>query len=159
MPVSPSYRAYVLEQLSGLGLVAPRSMFGGLGLYHDGLFFGLVDDDTLYLKVDKTTRPDYEGRAWGRSDRRATRGLQWDISRYQAKFWTIGWHCGNGRGRRSRSPAERQQRAGNGRSHVGEILVTPCPSQPRCGSGAPRHREATLRGTDLSTVFCTLCTA
>jgi DNA transformation protein and related proteins len=65
MPVSPSYRAYVLEQLSGLGLVAPRSMFGGLGLYHDGLFFGLVDHDTLYLKVDKTTRPDYERAGMG----------------------------------------------------------------------------------------------
>ena len=65
MPVSPSYRAYVLEQLSGLGTVAARAMFGGLGLYHDGLFFGLVDDDTLYFKVDDTTRPAYEAAGSG----------------------------------------------------------------------------------------------
>ena len=60
MAVSPSYRTYVLEQLSGLGTVTAKAMFGGLGLYHDGLFFGLVDDDTLYLKVDDATRGDYE---------------------------------------------------------------------------------------------------
>ena len=60
MPVSQTYRTYVLEQLAGLGAVSARAMFGGLGLYHDGLFFGLVDDDTLYLKVDDTTRSDYE---------------------------------------------------------------------------------------------------
>jgi DNA transformation protein len=65
MPVSHSYRTYVLEQLASLGGVTARSMFGGLGLYHDGLFFGLVDDDTLYLKVDDTTRGDYEAAGMG----------------------------------------------------------------------------------------------
>lgn len=27
-------------------------MFGGVGLYADGLFFALIDDETLYFKVD-----------------------------------------------------------------------------------------------------------
>ncbi len=27
-------------------------MFGGYGIYHDGLMFALVDEDTLYLKAD-----------------------------------------------------------------------------------------------------------
>jgi DNA transformation protein len=35
-------------------------MFGGLGLYSAGRFFGIVWDDTLYLKVDDETRPQYE---------------------------------------------------------------------------------------------------
>lgn len=35
-------------------------MFGGLELYCDGLFFGLIDGDTPYLKVDDETRPDFE---------------------------------------------------------------------------------------------------
>ena len=65
MSVSPSYRTYVLEQLSLLGPVSARAMFGGLGLYHDSLFFGLVDDDTLYLKVDDTTRAGYEAAGMG----------------------------------------------------------------------------------------------
>jgi DNA transformation protein len=65
MPVSPTYRAYVLEQLSTLGAVTARAMFGGLGLYHDGHFFGLVDDDTLYFKVDQSSRPAYERHGMG----------------------------------------------------------------------------------------------
>ena len=35
-------------------------MFGGVGLYCDGVFFGLIALDVLYLKVDATTRSDYE---------------------------------------------------------------------------------------------------
>ncbi|MCL7945460.1 TfoX/Sxy family protein [Marinobacter sp. ATCH36] len=35
------------------GPVSVRRMFGGYGVYHDGLMFGLVADDMLYLKVDK----------------------------------------------------------------------------------------------------------
>ena len=40
-------------------------MFGGAGLYHDGLFFGLIDDDALYLKVDDSNRIDFEARGKG----------------------------------------------------------------------------------------------
>ncbi len=35
------------------GPVSVRRMFGGYGVYHDGLMFGLVADDVLYLKVDE----------------------------------------------------------------------------------------------------------
>jgi DNA transformation protein len=60
MPVSSGYKAFALEQLAVVGTVTARPMFGGVGLYHDGLFFGLLDDDTTFLKVDDETRPDYE---------------------------------------------------------------------------------------------------
>jgi DNA transformation protein len=60
MPVTPSYKAFVLEQLAVAGPVRARSMFGGVGLYCQGLFFALINDDTLYLKVDDTTRPEFE---------------------------------------------------------------------------------------------------
>lgn len=60
MAVSPEYRAWVLELLGRVGTVTGRSMFGGFGLYLDGLFFALVDDDTLYFKVDDATRPEFE---------------------------------------------------------------------------------------------------
>ena len=60
MSVSPSYQTFVLEQLSAAGAVTARSMFGGVGLYCQGLFFALIDDDTLYLKVDDATRADFE---------------------------------------------------------------------------------------------------
>lgn len=34
------------------GPIEARRMFGGYGVYHDGLMFGLVSDETLYLKAD-----------------------------------------------------------------------------------------------------------
>jgi DNA transformation protein len=62
MPVTPAYRDYVLEQLARTGRVTSRRMFGALGLYCDDRFFGIIDDDTLYLKVGDETRPEYEAR-------------------------------------------------------------------------------------------------
>ena len=58
--VSDGFRSFVLDQLEPLGSVLPKSMFGGVGLYCDGVFFGLIALDVLYLKVDDTNRPDYE---------------------------------------------------------------------------------------------------
>jgi len=62
MPVSPNFIAYVLEQLAGLGALRSRRMFGGIGLYCDDLFFGLIDDDILYFKVDDSNREMYVSR-------------------------------------------------------------------------------------------------
>ena len=62
MAVSSSFLAYVVEQLTGLGRVRSKRMFGGVGLYCDELFFGLLDDDVLYLKVDDSNRDDFTGR-------------------------------------------------------------------------------------------------
>jgi DNA transformation protein and related proteins len=62
MPVSASYAEYLLEQLTGLGKLSSRRMFGAVGLYCDGRFFGLVDDDALFLKVDDHNRGGYLAR-------------------------------------------------------------------------------------------------
>jgi len=63
MAVSAGYQTFVLDQLRRVfpGVRAKR-MFGGVGLYADELFFALIDDDALYLKVDAETRPDFERR-------------------------------------------------------------------------------------------------
>ncbi|MGB5105383.1 MAG: TfoX/Sxy family protein [Candidatus Zixiibacteriota bacterium] len=60
MSVSNSYLEYVLERLGTVGLVSARKMFGAVGLYNDTTFFGLIDDDTLYFKVNNANRPEYE---------------------------------------------------------------------------------------------------
>lgn len=59
LKVSEGFRDFVLDQFGELGRVVPRPMFGGVGLYHDGLFFGIVAGDVLYLKVDDRSRGDY----------------------------------------------------------------------------------------------------
>ena len=60
MSISPEYREYVLEQLGRVVPVTARSMFGGVGIYSNGVFFALIADDTLYLKVDDTNRAAFE---------------------------------------------------------------------------------------------------
>jgi len=52
----------VLDQLADLGEVLARKMFGGVGLYCDGYFFGIIAREVLYLKVDTRTRAAYEAR-------------------------------------------------------------------------------------------------
>lgn len=63
--VTDTYKRFVLDQLGEVGDLEPRSMFGGVGLYCRGLFFGIVAGDVLYLKVDDTTRGDYERAGMG----------------------------------------------------------------------------------------------
>ena len=60
LKVTDAFRAFVLDQLHDLDDVVPRAMFGGVGLYCRGVFFGILASDVLYLKVDDTNRRDYE---------------------------------------------------------------------------------------------------
>lgn len=53
---------HVVESLRAFGPVEARSMFGGWGLYHEGLFFALVADDVLYLKADDQNRAEFDAR-------------------------------------------------------------------------------------------------
>ena len=62
MAVQRPYLDYVLEQLGGLGAVRFRRMFGGVGLYSADLFFGLIDDDTLFFKTDESNAAPYQSR-------------------------------------------------------------------------------------------------
>lgn len=60
MAVSPDFLDYVLEQLQPLGGITHKRMFGGVGLSRHDLFFGLIAEDALYLKVDAVNRAEFE---------------------------------------------------------------------------------------------------
>ncbi len=62
MAVSNEYITYVLDQLNGLGSLRVKRMFGGAGMYCDDLFFAILVDDEIYLKVDDRSRGDFERR-------------------------------------------------------------------------------------------------
>ena len=51
---------YLVDELAPLGHAQGRTMFGGQGLYLHGLMFGIVIDETLYLKADDINRPAFE---------------------------------------------------------------------------------------------------
>ena len=59
MVKSSEFVDYVLELLDTLGPVTARRMFGGYGIFLDGLMFGLIANDMLYLKVDDETKVSY----------------------------------------------------------------------------------------------------
>ncbi len=54
--------AFLHEVFESFGSITTRKMFGGYGIYHDGLMFGLVADEVLYLKADETNRLHFESR-------------------------------------------------------------------------------------------------
>lgn len=56
MPKRTDFTDWVEDQLSPLGTIRIKSMFGGFGVYADELFFAIVDDDVLYFKADDFNR-------------------------------------------------------------------------------------------------------
>ena len=60
MNVSPEYLHFVMDRLSPLGGVSSRAMFGGYGIFHQGLMFALISEDILYFKVDDSNRERYK---------------------------------------------------------------------------------------------------
>ena len=56
MVASDSFAEFLREQLAPLGRVTMRRMFGKTGVFCNGLMFGMVSNDTLYLRVDDHNR-------------------------------------------------------------------------------------------------------
>jgi len=56
---------FLKEQMAGFGPVSVKRMFGGAGIYRDGLMFALVADDVLYLKADDASRAGFEAERLG----------------------------------------------------------------------------------------------
>jgi len=59
MPVSneeKEFVTYVVDLMQSIGPVRAKGMFGGHGIFLEGLMFGLIADSVLYLKVDKEER-------------------------------------------------------------------------------------------------------
>ncbi|MEK7435654.1 MAG: TfoX/Sxy family protein [Pseudomonadota bacterium] len=75
--MSDEFVDYVLELFGPFGTVAARRMFGGHGVYLDGLMFAIISGDSLYLKADEMNRIEFEQAgcgifAYARKGRRAT---------------------------------------------------------------------------------------
>jgi DNA transformation protein len=51
---------FIRELFAQFRPVTLKRLFGGAGLYCDGLMFGLVFDGAVFLKVDETCIPDFE---------------------------------------------------------------------------------------------------
>jgi DNA transformation protein and related proteins len=56
MVASDSFAEFLREQLAPLGSVSMRRMFGKTGVFCDGVMFGMVTTNVLYLRVDDYNR-------------------------------------------------------------------------------------------------------
>lgn len=68
MAVSDSYLTFVLEQLAGVRALVTKRMFGGVGIYSGDVFFAIIDNDTIFFKVDEVLAVQYRkaGMPWFR---------------------------------------------------------------------------------------------
>ena len=65
MKKPPVFIQHLHEVFESFGPITSRAMFGGYGVYFDGLMFGLVADEVLYLKADKMLIPLFEKEGLG----------------------------------------------------------------------------------------------
>ena len=75
--MSDDFVDYVMELFGPFGTVGARRMFGGHGVYLDGLMLAIISEDTLYLKADEMNRIEFEQAGceifgYARKGRRAT---------------------------------------------------------------------------------------
>lgn len=56
MSASESVIELLAEICAPIGAFKARRMFGGHGLYLDGVFFAILDDGVLYFKTNESTR-------------------------------------------------------------------------------------------------------
>jgi DNA transformation protein len=60
MNSSPEYLDFVMDWLLLIDDVGSRAMFGGYGIFHQGLMFALISGDSLYFKVNASNREMYQ---------------------------------------------------------------------------------------------------
>ena len=89
---------YVVELMQLIGPVSAKGMFGGHGIFLEGLMFGLVADSILYLKVDKETENEFKAKGL-QAFTYNKKGKEFKMSYYQVpeealedaeemKYWT-----------------------------------------------------------------------
>ena len=70
MACNPDFVQYIIDQCSSAGEIAVKKMMGDYCAYCDGILFGLICDNNLYVKVTEpgravlkevTLRPPYDG--------------------------------------------------------------------------------------------------
>ena len=60
---SREFHDYVMHEVfAGIENITSRPMFGGYGIYRDGVFFALISGGSLYFKADDETKGEFERR-------------------------------------------------------------------------------------------------
>ena len=65
MTASAGFIELLEDLLAPLGVISIRKMFGGAGVYADGVVFAFIDRDALFLKTDEAGRTAFEAVGMG----------------------------------------------------------------------------------------------
>jgi DNA transformation protein and related proteins len=84
MVASASFAAFLRDLLAPLGPVSMRRMFGKTGVFCDGVMLGMVEDNTLYLRVDDGNRAAFAEAAEEKPLNYAKGGRMIDLSFWRA---------------------------------------------------------------------------
>lgn len=84
MVASASFAEFLREQLAPLGHVTMRRMFGKTGVFCQGVMFGMVTEDTLYVRVDVHNRETFREAKAHPPLSYAKKGASIDLS-----FWRV----------------------------------------------------------------------
>jgi DNA transformation protein len=63
--MASGFQDFLAELFEPVGGVSFRKMFGGIGVFRQGLMFALVADDTLYLKTDENSETAFKAEGSG----------------------------------------------------------------------------------------------
>ena len=86
MPASKKEKefvSYIVDMMSSIGPVHAKGMFGGHGIYLEGLMFALVADSVLYLKSDEESKNEYKEKGL-EAFTYNKKGKEYKMSYYQA---------------------------------------------------------------------------
>ncbi|PDT78376.1 TfoX/Sxy family protein [Bradyrhizobium sp. C9] len=84
MVASPAFAEFLREQLAPLGRITMRRMFGKTGVFCDGVMFGMVTDNTFYVRVEDQNREIFKEAAASPPLNYAKRGATIDLA-----FWRV----------------------------------------------------------------------
>ena len=86
MPVSNEEKAFVnhvVELMESIGSVSAKRMFGGYGIFLDGLMFALIADNVLFLKADEESENEFKTKGL-EAFTYSKKGKEFKMSYYQA---------------------------------------------------------------------------
>jgi TfoX/Sxy family transcriptional regulator of competence genes len=141
MAVTEGFKEFVRDLFAEFGPVTIRNMFGGAGVYADGVMFAILVDDTLYLKTNAVSAFAYasEGMTPFKYTPRGKEPVVMSFGRRRRVCWRNRTNSPAGHARRtgSRMPARRNRRESvanrsqNRPSARRMMAATPEPSLPK----------------------------
>ena len=100
-----AFADHVAGLMAGFAPVQVKPMFGGFGIYRDGLMFAIIVDEMLYIKADDESRGRFEARGLTPFTYETKRGSKSSLNYHQAPpevydepehmvAWSrLGWEC------------------------------------------------------------------